>query len=227
MIQYIKYELAADRSDPEEPYFYFVEEPVEPPIHIGQAPSPTEQILARGKEAWKEAKCWECHGDSGVGDGEKAAELEDDLDYPIRPANLTTGQFKSGASVKDIYRTMTTGLSGTPMPAYADTMSEEDRWAIAYYVVSLSAFKDSLTGQPLQISAADRAALNNPALKAEESHYAYKPKGNEQDSVYSYYAGEAWATKHGIQVLSEENAASTIKVSSESAAHQPRGLNDD
>jgi len=26
-IQYVKYELSADRSDPEEPYFYFIEEP--------------------------------------------------------------------------------------------------------------------------------------------------------------------------------------------------------
>ena len=61
---------------------------------------------------WQAAKCWECHGQTGKGDGEKAAGLKDDLGFPIPPANLTTGQFKSGPNVKDIFRTMSTGLSG-------------------------------------------------------------------------------------------------------------------
>ena len=78
VIQYIKYELAVDRSDPAEPYAYFVEEPAEPPIYIGQAPEPSEEIVAHGKEIWQQAKCWECHGQTGKGDGEKAAGLEDD-----------------------------------------------------------------------------------------------------------------------------------------------------
>ncbi len=204
VIQYIKYELSVDDSDPDNPYNYFVEEPPEPPLYIAEVPEPSEQIVANGKKAWQDAKCWECHGDTGIGDGEKSHELDDDFGYPIRPANLTTGQFKSGASVKDIYRTMTTGLSGTPMPSYADTLSEEDRWALAYYVVSLSAFKDPLTGKPLEISAHDRAALNNPTLKATESEYAYRPSSNNQESTDDYFAGEAWASKHGIEVLPKE-----------------------
>ena len=61
---------------------------------------------------------------------------------------------------------MSTGFSGTPMPSYRDSLPEQDRWALAYYVLSLSAFKDPLTGEPLPISAADRAALNDPKLEA-------------------------------------------------------------
>ena len=64
---------------------------------------------------------------------------------------------------------MSTGLSGTPMPSFSDTQSEEDRWALSYYVLSLSAFTDPLTGEKMQISEADRAALNDPAMKATES----------------------------------------------------------
>jgi mono/diheme cytochrome c family protein len=30
-------------------------------------------IVARGKEVWQRAKCWECHGQEGKGDGQKAA----------------------------------------------------------------------------------------------------------------------------------------------------------
>ena len=119
-----------------------MEEPAEPPIYIGQAPDPSEEIVVHGKEIWQQAKCWECHGQTGKGDGEKAAGLVDDYGFQIRPADLPSGQFKSGPSVRDIFRTVTTGLSGTPMPSYQDSFSEEDRWALAYFVVSLSAFTD-------------------------------------------------------------------------------------
>ncbi len=211
VIQYIKYELAADRSDPKKPYLYFVEEPLKPPIHIGTPPAPSAAMLARGKEVWQSAKCWECHGQEGKGDGEKAAGLKDDLKFPIPPANLTTGQFKSGPGVKDIYRTMSTGLSGTPMPSYSDTISEADRWALSYYVLALSAFKDPLTGQPIKISQADRDALNDPATKASESRYAYK---SPQQDAPTLFAGEAWAKKHGFELAGVRAATRPARAAS-------------
>jgi len=199
VIQYIKYELAVDRSDPEEPYHYFVEEPAEAPMYIGMAPEPSEDIVKHGKEVWQQAKCWECHGNSGKGDGDKSSELEDDFGYPILPADLTAGLYKSGPSVKDIYRTVTTGLSGTPMPSYGDSLPEEDRWALAYFVLSLSAFTDSLTGVPMTISQEDRSALNNIELKANTSEKAYKRKSSR--GLVGEYAGEAWAGRKGIEML--------------------------
>jgi cytochrome c oxidase cbb3-type subunit 2 len=177
VIQYIKYELAVDRSDPAKPYAYFTEEPPGAPLYIGQPPPPSQQIIAHGKEVWQNAKCWECHGNTGKGDGEKAPGLKDDFGFPSRPADLTSGQFKSGPEVGDIFRTMSTGLSGTPMPSYRDSLPEQDRWALAYYVVSLSSFKDPLTREPLPISAADRAALNDPKLEAGTPDDAYVPGG--------------------------------------------------
>ena len=139
VIQYIKYELAVDRSNKAKPYAYFIEEPPGPPLYIGKPPPPSPDILNRGKEVWQSAKCWECHGQGGKGDGEKAPGLKDDLGFQIVPADLTSGQFKSGPAVEDIFRTMTTGLSGTPMPSYRDLLPEADRWALSYYVLSLSA----------------------------------------------------------------------------------------
>lgn len=199
VIQYIKYELAVDRSDPEEPYHYFIEEPAEAPMYIGMAPEPSEDIVKHGKEVWQQAKCWECHGNSGKGDGDKSRELEDDFGYPILPADLTAGLYKSGPSVKDIYRTVTTGLSGTPMPSYGDSLPEEDRWALAYFVLSLSAFTDSLTGVAMTISQEDRSALNNIELKANTSEKAYKRKSSR--GLVGEYAGEAWAGRKGIEML--------------------------
>jgi cytochrome c oxidase cbb3-type subunit 2 len=196
VIQYIKFELAVDRSDPGNPYRYFVEEPPKAPIHIGEPPRPSADLVRQGESVWRQAKCWECHGDGGKGDGDKAQGLMDDFGFPIRPANLTTGQFKSGPGVADVFRTITTGLSGTPMPSYGDTVSEGDRWALSYFVVSLSAYKDPLTGEPLEISARDRAALNDPALEAAESRTAYRTRTGE--ALLGQYGGEAWASKHGF-----------------------------
>jgi cytochrome c oxidase cbb3-type subunit I/II len=191
VIQYIKYELALDRSDPAKPYAYFKEEPPGPPLYIGRPPDPSEQMLTHAKDVWRNAKCWECHGQTGKGDGEKAPGLKDDLGFPVKPADLTAGQFKSGPTVEDIFRTMTTGLSGTPMPSYRDSLSEEDRWALSYYVLALSAYKDPLTGEPLPVAPNDRRALNDPALEAGTPDKAYIPSGRVAASHGRVLAGRS------------------------------------
>jgi cytochrome c oxidase cbb3-type subunit 2 len=214
-IQYIKYQLAVDRSDPSSPYEYFVDQPPGQPLYIGTPPPPAQQLLDRGKEVWRQAKCWECHGDAGKGDGAKAPDLKDDLKFPIRPADLTTGQFKSGSAVEDIFRTMSTGLSGTPMPSYSDSLPEADRWALSYYVLSLSAFKDPLTGEPLEIREEDRQALNDPATQARTSDTAYVPRGERtyagQDGGGPAYGGAAWAQRHGVELLPETMSAAGVR----------------
>lgn len=204
VIQFIKYVLAVDHSDPADPYYYFVEEPPKAPLFIGEPPPPSMALVQRGATVWEQAKCWECHGREGRGDGKAAADLKDDFGFPIPPANLTTGQFKSGPSVKDIFRTMSTGLSGTPMPSFSDTLAEEDRWALSYYVLSLSAFKDPLSGEPIPIAERDRMTLNNPAFRADESYMAYKVEPAEQTV---YFAGEAWARKRGFDSVAAPNGA--------------------
>lgn len=202
VIQYIKYELAVDRSFAGQPYAYFVEEPPGQPLFIGQPPEPSKDLVEQGGEIWRQAKCWECHGETGEGDGEKAAGLKDDFGFPIPPADLTTGQFKSGPSVEDIYRTISTGLSGTPMPSYLQAFSDDERWALSYYVLSLSAFKDPLSGEPLEVPEEARAALNDAATEARTSDTAYAPPARTRSqAAHADYGGEAWAEKRGMEVV--------------------------
>jgi cytochrome c oxidase cbb3-type subunit 2 len=59
------------------------------------------------------------------------------------------------------------------MPAFKEAFPDEQRWALAYYVMSLSAFADPITGAELPISAEDRAALDNPDLNSDPDQ-AYK-----------------------------------------------------
>lgn len=165
VIQYVKYELAVDRSDPSNPWYYFVDEELGPALEIGPPPPPSPALVARGNEIWLQAKCWECHGEGGRGDGEKAAGLRDASDHTIIPANLPMGLFKSGPNVSDIFRTISVGLSGSPMPAFKNAFPDEDRWALAYFILSLSAYTDPLTGEPLTIQQEVRDVLSDPELK--------------------------------------------------------------
>ncbi|HEY7520867.1 MAG TPA: cbb3-type cytochrome c oxidase subunit II [Methylomirabilota bacterium] len=150
------------------------EDAPEPPLVIPPPPRATPQLLADGKRLYERAKCAECHGETGKGDGPSALTLKDDFDRPIRPADFTRGELKAGATAADVYRTMTTGLDGTPMPSFADTMSDAERWAISYYVLSLSAWVDPLTGRPVPLSPETKAALN-AASTAEAPRDAFEP----------------------------------------------------
>ncbi len=206
VIQYIKHELSVDRSDESDPYAIFREEEPDAPLHIARAPVPSADMLSEGKEIWQASKCWECHGPNGVGDGEKAAGLIDDNKFPIVPADLTTGQFKSGADVIDIYRSISTGLSGTPMPSYSESLDEDQRWALSYYVLSLSSYRDPLTREPLDVPDAVREALNDPELQAPSSAKAYTPD-TDSTALGDLFGGRAWASKHGIEVGGDADAA--------------------
>lgn len=111
-----------------------------PPIQIPRPPEPSQAMLEQGRKVFDDLKCWECHGREGRGDGPKADELKDDFGRPIQPANFTTGVFKSGPRVQDVFRTTMTGLNGTPMPSYLDSFQgNSEAWALSYYILSLSA----------------------------------------------------------------------------------------
>lgn len=115
--------------------------PPEQPVFIPPPPSPTAELVREGRRIFDELKCWECHGREGRGDGEKAATLRDEWGDPIMPTDFTKGIFKSGSRPEDLYRTIMTGLNGTPMPSYIDSIQvlNVDPWALVYYVLSLSA----------------------------------------------------------------------------------------
>ncbi len=116
-------------------------------------PAPPKNASKTEKEKYKNEKkkieaasCFKCHNTSGRanwgsnGNGGSVGEHSDDWGDPILPADLTKPwRYKNGSSVKDIYRTLTGGLNGTPMPSFADEAlkTEDERWNVAMYVRSL------------------------------------------------------------------------------------------
>lgn len=109
------------------------------PISIPPEPTRTPGLTARGRLMYQEAGCTDCHGEGGRGDGPSSASLKDDWGVQIPPSDLSLMRLprKSGPTAIDLYRTIATGLDGTPMPSYADSLTPEDIWAIVAYLYAL------------------------------------------------------------------------------------------
>ncbi|MBI4686896.1 MAG: c-type cytochrome [Nitrospirae bacterium] len=107
-------------------------------IQPGTPPPVTPQLLAKGKEVYNAMRCWECHGYEGRGDGPKAATLKDDWGQIAPPNPFIKNIYKGGGSPQDIYLRFTTGMSGSPMPSYEDSLTDGERWAVIFYNYTLS-----------------------------------------------------------------------------------------
>lgn len=104
--------------------------------HVGPYTYSVESV-GRGKELYKRLGCFACHGLDGRGTG---IPLKDERGLPIKPVDLTRQEtFGNGTSHEDIYRTIMTGLDGTPMPGFSGSFKgkEENAWDLVHYILSL------------------------------------------------------------------------------------------
>jgi len=112
---------------------------VSQPVPLPSAPKSAKESVELGKKLYVDTGCVKCHGTLGRGDGPSAPTLKDDWGHPMRPADLAQSwTFRGGSSRDDIFRTMSTGLNGTPMPSFLEALKPEQRWAITDYIDSLS-----------------------------------------------------------------------------------------
>lgn len=112
------------------------------PVRLAGELTRSPQSTERGREVYRKAKCFECHGDAGRGNISK--KLKDEWGDAIWPRNFTRPwTFRGGSDIKEIYTRLAAGIPGTPMPVFGDTgkpeaLSEEERWSVAHYVISLA-----------------------------------------------------------------------------------------
>jgi len=92
------------------------------------APPQTQVSLADGA-AHYEGRCVLCHGAPGVERSEIGEGLSPAPPHLIRAANDWT--------VEQVYWLVTHGVGDTGMPAFGATRTEQQRWAIAYFVKQL------------------------------------------------------------------------------------------
>jgi mono/diheme cytochrome c family protein len=124
------------------------------PIKIPPEPAVTIESISHGKALFTKLECWKCHGPQGKGDGPSAATLTDSQDNPIRPYNFAEGKddsrFKCGSTNEDIYKIFMTGVDGTPMPSFADTIQPNDAWDLVHFLRVLQVHRHSKENEVLK-----------------------------------------------------------------------------
>ena len=141
-----------------------------PPQGRTGTPELPADSVAKGRElyAGEDAKCAECHGPDGAGDGENT-DLYDDWNKPKKGLNekqaaeraklyalpiqrlwardFRRGNFRGGSRPEDLYLRIHAGIKGTPMPAAGPSpggdgaYTEDEIWRVVDYVSSLAGAK--------------------------------------------------------------------------------------
>ena len=107
-------------------------------VNVAAGTPSSPESVARGQQVYERLQCGKCHGSDGRGTGAVTTDFQDDWKQPMPAADLTEPwTFRGGATSRDIYLRLRTGMSGTPMPSFADAAIDTDMWDLANYVVSL------------------------------------------------------------------------------------------
>ena len=91
---------------------------------VPEPPEPTATMVEDGRQLYEKMQCAKCHGPAGRGDGPSARTLVDDWGQPIKPYNFVAlKKFKCGNDDRDLFRTLMTGMTGSPMPSFAEALA--------------------------------------------------------------------------------------------------------
>jgi mono/diheme cytochrome c family protein len=107
------------------------------PLVIPPSPPVTRQTIEAGAGVYQSMGCAQCHGAKGHGDGQASLSIKDDWNRPLRVYDLTSGHLKCGNKPEDVYRVFMTGLNGTPMPSFAETLKPEEAWSLVHFILSI------------------------------------------------------------------------------------------
>jgi mono/diheme cytochrome c family protein len=109
---------------------------------VARAPRATGRTTVEPGGASFVAQCAPCHGENGDGKGTTQ------LDRQAR--SFKDGGFSYGNTLPALYRSITTGIPGTPMPGFEFALAEDERRALAEYVLSLGP-EDAIADTPEKV----------------------------------------------------------------------------
>jgi mono/diheme cytochrome c family protein len=95
----------------------------------------TPQSIAHGKELYATKACAQCHGTSGKGDGQQ--QMVDSEGLPTRPRDLTRGIFKGSPDPASVWRRISLGMPGSPMPS-SQNLTPKEVADLTHFILSLS-----------------------------------------------------------------------------------------
>jgi high-affinity iron transporter len=117
--------------------------------------------IQRGAAMYQQA-CVACHGTSGIGDGPAATGMNPS------PANLRDDVRMRQISPFGVFNTIRLGVTGTAMPSFS-TLSDDETWALAFYVIALRHKPDSRSSSATPASLDHTASLSDDELEARAS----------------------------------------------------------
>ena len=97
-----------------------------------KTPVPFDAISVANGASNFTANCVLCHGPQAKGNGVLAKTL------PMPPVDLLTEPHTARHTAGDFFHWLTYGIPGTGMPAFADKLSEEDRWDVVNFLHATS-----------------------------------------------------------------------------------------
>jgi copper transport protein len=111
--------------------FVFLDRPEEDLITMANPIPPNVESLTTGQELYQ-VNCFPCHGSSGAGDGPVGMTLNPP------PADLTVHTTPGIHPDGQLYEWITNGLPESVMPAFAENLSDEERWHLVNYIRTLA-----------------------------------------------------------------------------------------
>ena len=107
-------------------------------LAVPPKPEVTAQLVAHGKSVY-EQNCLPCHGVKGDGKGDAAAFLlPKPRDFVQANYRLRSTAINHLPTDVDLFRAVSIGMAGTPMPPWRIHLSDEDRWAVVEYIKTFS-----------------------------------------------------------------------------------------
>jgi mono/diheme cytochrome c family protein len=168
--------------------------------------STSEETLAEG-EAIYQLECAGCHGTQGLGDGPESTGLG------IQPPSFQDKPRMAQQSATDLFQVISSG-SGQVMPAFAERLSEDQRWSVAAYVQAYS-IRPGTTGG-LQASAGttpEPPSVNGPEASRPETSQVESTTWSVEGEVINRSQGEvpsgATVTLHGFDGMQETYTETT------------------
>jgi len=134
-------------------------------LPVPPRPEVTADLLTHGKTVYSQ-NCLPCHGVNGDGKGDAAAFL-----LP-KPRNFVEAKFRLRSTAPDhlptdadLFRSVSLGMPGTPMPPWKVMLNESDRWAVVEYIKTFSLrFADTNEDRRAVVSFANPPARGDAAL---------------------------------------------------------------
>lgn len=122
------------------------------------------QLTAQGKQVYDQ-NCAVCHGIKGEGKGDAAPFL-----IP-KPRNFVAANYRLRSTAngslptdEDLFRSVSLGMPGTPMPPWRHILNDSDRWAVVEYIKTFAPqFKES--GHPQLVELGDPPPKNDHSVE--------------------------------------------------------------